>query len=260
MPLISDDTALFGDALRAVQEREKGTISLGNESQLSSGRGGSGESIGDNPLVRAARKGYSLSALNTVRLDAGVDPDSLYLTSEDHTRQGTERRLHKGRTSSVVSMTAKGEFGIVEVDAGVNTGGEASLGVPRRSVRDGLVSDKTQVGQESIVMTRTKKERIPKSLDYTKKQKKAMKKETTGPKWFDMPAPELTDEVKRDLQVLKMRSALDKKQHYKKGTMDKKRNLKYFQVGTIVESKAQFYSSRLTNKERKKNLVDQYLL
>lgn len=43
-----------------------------------------------------------------------------------------------------------------------------------------------------------------------------------------MPAPEITPEVKRDLQLLKLRNVLDPKRFYKK---DSDRKLpKYFQV------------------------------
>lgn len=38
---------------------------------------------------------------------------------------------------------------------------------------------------------------------------------TKGPGWFNMKAPELTEEAKRDLEVLQMRSVLDPKRHYK---------------------------------------------
>ncbi|MPC67215.1 Deoxynucleotidyltransferase terminal-interacting protein 2 [Portunus trituberculatus] len=51
-----------------------------------------------------------------------------------------------------------------------------------------------------------------------KKAKEMRKKEsekTKGPGWFNMKAPELTEEAKRDLEVLQMRSVLDPKRHYK---------------------------------------------
>ena len=44
-------------------------------------------------------------------------------------------------------------------------------------------------------------------------QKESVK--TKGPGWFNMKAPELTEEAKRDLEVLQMRSILDPKRHYK---------------------------------------------
>ena len=48
-----------------------------------------------------------------------------------------------------------------------------------------------------------------------------------------MPATEVTDEIKRDLEVLKMRDALDPKRFYKKNSS--KELPKYFQVKTNVE-------------------------
>ncbi|OUM65510.1 hypothetical protein PIROE2DRAFT_41568, partial [Piromyces sp. E2] len=80
---------------------------------------------------------------------------------------------------------------------------------------------------------------------------------TTGKKWFDMPAPEITPEIKLDLQLIKMRNVLDRKRHYKKD--DTKGLPKYFQVGTIVEDKSEYFSSRLAKKERKNTLLDEIM-
>lgn len=54
------------------------------------------------------------------------------------------------------------------------------------------------------------------------------KAKTTGEAWFNMTAPELTKELKGDLQVLKMRGSLDSKRFYKKN--DRDGFPKYFQV------------------------------
>lgn len=51
---------------------------------------------------------------------------------------------------------------------------------------------------------------------------------TKGKKWYGLPATELTEEVKHDLEVLQMRSVLDPKHFYKKN--DLKVLPKYFQV------------------------------
>jgi lysozyme family protein len=68
---------------------------------------------------------------------------------------------------------------------------------------------------------------------------------------------EITPEVKRDLQVLKMRHILDRKRHYKK--MGSKADPKYFQIGTVIESPTEFFSARMTKKERKQNIVDELM-
>lgn len=82
-------------------------------------------------------------------------------------------------------------------------------------------------------------------------------KDTAGAKWFDMPAVSLTPEMKREIQLLKMRNVLDPKRHYKAN--DSKEIPKYFQIGTVVEGAADFYSGRLTKKERKMSFADELL-
>ncbi|KAL2470210.1 Fcf2 pre-rRNA processing protein [Abeliophyllum distichum] len=95
-----------------------------------------------------------------------------------------------------------------------------------------------------------------------KKINKLLKKEikdTAGKNWFDMPAPVITPELKKDLQLLKLRSAIDPTRHYKKGNSKSKTLPKYFQVGTVIESAEEFYTGRLTKKERKATLADELL-
>lgn len=88
-------------------------------------------------------------------------------------------------------------------------------------------------------------------------KRKLERAKSTGKNWFNMKAPEITEEMKNDLEVLKMRSALDTKHFYKKN--DFKTLPKYFQVGRIVESAADFYHSRIPKKDRKRTLVDELL-
>lgn len=78
----------------------------------------------------------------------------------------------------------------------------------------------------------------------------------SGSKWFNMRQPEMTPEIKRDLLIVKHKSALDPKRHYKK---DKWEVPKFFQMGTIVESKADFYASRMKRKDRGNTLVEEVL-
>ncbi|KAG0311695.1 hypothetical protein BGZ99_009981 [Dissophora globulifera] len=87
-------------------------------------------------------------------------------------------------------------------------------------------------------------------VHVSKKQKKEEKEKTAGKGWFDLPQQVLTPELKRDLQILKLRNVLDPKRFYKREDKSKPKFPKYFQVGTIVEGNTEFYSSRLTKKER----------
>ncbi|KAJ2356445.1 hypothetical protein GGF43_002071 [Coemansia sp. RSA 2618] len=84
------------------------------------------------------------------------------------------------------------------------------------------------------------------------------KEQTTGKRWFGMKAPTMTPELKNNLRVLQLRNVLDPKRFYKKDVAQKKMP-KYFEMGTVVEGPTEFYSSRLTKKERRRNLVDELL-
>jgi hypothetical protein len=83
-----------------------------------------------------------------------------------------------------------------------------------------------------------------------------MKKSTSGKGWFDMPKPVMTPELTRDLQVLKMRGSIDPTRHYKRAD---KTSATYFQVGTVVEGATEFYSARMTKKERKQTILDELM-
>lgn len=88
--------------------------------------------------------------------------------------------------------------------------------------------------------------------------RRSKKEEPTdaGASWFNMSKPEMTPELKRDLLILKNRSVLDPKRHYKK---DKWEIPKYFQTGTIIEGNTEFYSARLAKKNRGKTLAEEIL-
>ncbi|CAG9765146.1 unnamed protein product [Ceutorhynchus assimilis] len=88
-------------------------------------------------------------------------------------------------------------------------------------------------------------------------ERKQEREKTKGKNWYGLPATEMTEEVKQDLEILQMRSVLDPKHFYKKN--DLKVLPKYFQVGKVLDSPLEFYNNRLTNKERKKTLVDELL-
>jgi hypothetical protein len=82
--------------------------------------------------------------------------------------------------------------------------------------------------------------------------------QTAGKMWFDLPATEMTAEIKRDLQLLSMRQHIDTKRFYK-NDKSLKAPPKFFQMGTIVEGAQEFYSSRLAKKERRATIVDEVL-
>jgi hypothetical protein len=89
------------------------------------------------------------------------------------------------------------------------------------------------------------------------KAARAAKSDTAGRNWFGLPAATITEEVKTDLRVLRLRSAYDPKTFYKK--FDDTKFPKYFQFGTVVEGAADSRSDRLSRKQRKRTLAEEIL-
>ncbi|XP_017549015.2 deoxynucleotidyltransferase terminal-interacting protein 2 [Pygocentrus nattereri] len=111
-----------------------------------------------------------------------------------------------------------------------------------------------------IVADFEKKDAVPpykESKHAAKLKHKEEKAKTTGDGWFNMRAPELTEDLRNDLKALKMRSAMDPKRFYKKS--DREGFPKYFQVGTVVDNPADFYHSRIPKKQRKRTIVEELL-
>lgn len=84
------------------------------------------------------------------------------------------------------------------------------------------------------------------------------KKATAGSSWFNLPRTDLTPELKRDLQLLKMRGTLDPKRFYKKDSSQFSVP-EFSQIGTIIEGPTEYYTGRLQNKDRKKTFVEEVL-
>ena len=84
------------------------------------------------------------------------------------------------------------------------------------------------------------------------------KQATAGTEWFNLPKTDLTPELKRDLQLIKMRGILDPHRHYKKDG-GKMQAPAYSQVGTIIEGPTEFYTGRINKKDRHQTLVEEVL-
>lgn len=80
---------------------------------------------------------------------------------------------------------------------------------------------------------------------------------TAGKQWFDLPLTSKDPQTLRDIQLIQMREALDPHRHYKKNIL--KTVPKYSQMGTIIADHSEFYSARLTNKERKKTILEEVM-
>jgi len=103
------------------------------------------------------------------------------------------------------------------------------------------LADKGRIVDESVLVKKTKK-------------KEALTGLATH---FGLPRTKITPELKRDLQLLSMRAVLDPKRMYKR--QGKFKIPEYSQVGTIVEGPTEFFSARISKKERNESFVGETL-
>ncbi|KAI0433937.1 Fcf2 pre-rRNA processing-domain-containing protein [Xylaria sp. FL1042] len=156
----------------------------------------------------------------------------------DLLNQAEVRLLEKQQaqqSKSVAPPTAKNEI----VNTNVTTEASAS--------KHATPVPSKQQGQELSV-------RVP---EARKSKKEMSHKADAGPQWFNLPATDLTPELRRDLQLLKMRDVLDPKRHYKKDTT--RAIPEFSQVGTVIPGPTDYFNGRMTKKERKRTLLEDVL-
>lgn len=164
-----------------------------------------------------------------------------------------------------------GDFFVLDSGIGDEEPAEAETSSTQDVLKDGAVETKT----DPVVIDDSLKQLLDKAIcgpsfekNYAetaklmgrravKKMRKLEREKTKGRDWFDLPATELTDEAKADLELLQMRAAIDPLAFYRRN--DREVLPKYFQVGRIVDAPEDFYSSRMTKKERKRTMLDELL-
>lgn len=95
---------------------------------------------------------------------------------------------------------------------------------------------------------------LPKKGSNIRQDKTAIKKQKSE-EWFSLPKVELTEDLKRELSLIKYRQYLDPKRFYKK---DKWVIPERFQMGTIVGGPTDYYN-RISRKKRGKGFVEELL-
>ncbi|KAI4217866.1 MAG: hypothetical protein L6R36_009239 [Xanthoria steineri] len=117
-----------------------------------------------------------------------------------------------------------------------------------------MVPSQTLDDNERKLASRTR--RITVSGNTTKRTQTMDSRSTAGTDWFHLPRTNLTPELKRDLQLLSMRSAWDPKRHYKKDRR-KPSIPEYSQIGTIIEGPTEHFSSRIVKRVRKQTFAEE---
>ncbi|XP_041474283.1 deoxynucleotidyltransferase terminal-interacting protein 2-like [Lytechinus variegatus] len=216
----------------------------------------------------------SSSKFSHMRIDEANESDSENLKDGEKSslkegsmkkskEQETRKQKHSQEKKSLPSLDAPCEIdvGMDLGDCYINLDGEDAMSSKTAVENILLKSRKDELIKKSVLTPDfEKKHSIPPykvGIRQLKKQRKKERESTKGDGWFDMKAPEMTEELRNDLKIIKMRSILDPKRFYKGNDMPA--IPKFVQVGTVVDSPVDFYHSRVPKKQRKQTLVDELL-
>ena len=98
----------------------------------------------------------------------------------------------------------------------------------------------------------------PLNINHINKKKRIEEmKNSTGPMWFNMTAPEMTPELKEDLKAMQVKQDTDPTQFFKKN--DKKKLAKFFQIGTIQDNILEGKKNRLKKSEVRNRIAEEIL-
>ncbi|KAF8340334.1 Fcf2 pre-rRNA processing-domain-containing protein [Cantharellus anzutake] len=105
-------------------------------------------------------------------------------------------------------------------------------------------------------------------LPMTRAERKALRDSTTGPKWFDLPAPSESDlpRLAREVEMMRLRNALDPKRYYKADDNHENPLPKHFVIGHIVATDSNMKKDLagagrddLPKSRRKRTIVEELL-
>jgi hypothetical protein len=85
----------------------------------------------------------------------------------------------------------------------------------------------------------------------------AQKNKPTNDKWWELPEQEITPEVRRELEIIKMRNFLNPKRFYKAN--DSKRLPSRFQFGTIISGAFESTKQDMTRAERRETIAGELM-
>jgi hypothetical protein len=102
-----------------------------------------------------------------------------------------------------------------------------------------------------------KKAKLPISSPFPPVSKRKEHGKGKDPSWHDFIPVKMTPELQNDIQLLRLRHALDPHRHYKRTSKNSQPD--GVQVGTIIEGPAEFFSSRLHRRQRSSTLLDTLL-
>jgi len=210
--------------------------------------------------IRSLVEGNNLGKVKRVEI-RGVrtaTADFPLLQTAEHTASHLDKQLLRGKTIAVEAKLAQTNDDTNNNDTTHDN--SINNNSMRKSSNGSKKGDNTTKKLEEMLAASENLENLPSVPNsmVRRKARHAAKPDTAGSNWYNLPATRLTPELKADLAALQMRH-IDSPKKFSKSGNKKLVTPKYFQIGTVVSGPTDFYSGRLTNKERKSSLAEEIL-
>ncbi len=186
--------------------------------------------------------------------DEGNESSSSGEESDDEESQIEEAEINHAiaLATEAVSKT----FGWEEKKSNASCNNPLSKIIPGYTAPLGLSSSMNNCKEsiDKLIQNAQSTDYLSKSASSTKR-KGAVDTLVGTKNWFQFASTPLTDELKTDLKILRQRNYINPKKFYK--SLDNPST--HVQVGTVIEGVGEYYSSRLSKKERKANFADEIM-
>ncbi|GAA5941173.1 Fcf2 domain-containing protein [Sporobolomyces koalae] len=183
---------------------------------------------------------------------------------DEHAQSGTPKASSSKSTLVAPSLVRPVSSSSTTATTSANAKGKARAGPISLSQDLSGILDSSRSGV-TVVGGRTKDEPSNREGEkwglapvprLSKKQYKANQPHTAGSKWFDMPATPMTPELKRELDAMRLRNALDPKKFLKGGAKNDKVG-EFFQVGHVITPNSRATTSSSLPTASKRSFVEE---
>ncbi|KDE04743.1 hypothetical protein MVLG_04882 [Microbotryum lychnidis-dioicae p1A1 Lamole] len=208
---------------------------------------------------KAVQDGDAL-ANNDEIITFGHEQDDDESSDDDDDEEDDSGQDEPKASTSKSSLIPKSLVAPLKVNRGLNT-------ISNKPVRADNIKPETSMRESAIVnASKSTSGKVIKGDKWgmmpmkslSKKDIKARHPPTAGPSWFNMPAPAITPQLKREVQAMRLRNALDPKRFYRGDAAKADSKLpEFFQVGHVLNESQRPTNADPVGRVKKRSFVEE---
>ncbi|SCV74728.1 BQ2448_7757 [Microbotryum intermedium] len=232
------------------RQQMKALLLKARQAACSQGKKGEGKAVQDDDAL----------ANNEEVITFGDEQDDE--TSDDDADDEDDDDDEPKASTSNASVLPKSLVAPLKVNRGLNTTSKKPVRSdnrkPETAMREFAIANASKFTSGKVIKGDKWGMMPMKSL--SKKELKARHPPTAGPSWFNMPAPTMTPQLKREVQAMRLRNALDPKRFYRGDAAKADSKLpEFFQVGHVLNESQRATNAEPIGKVKKRSFVEELI-